>query len=184
MGGLSRNTLPEWHRWQNGENIPYLQAPFLQRLQPGLRRGTARAEYARQVQQHHQTYMSPSQFTHLPRRSQMLHHRLGFHEGRRYWLRGLPHIHAGHVKCQLPCKSKHLHPRAPLPHVLPLTDHTLLGIPPCAKPCATMISSSNHTLYPSIWLHLCPPAAFPRFLHANHHTPHPSNSCFSCIPAE
>ncbi|XP_069734093.1 transmembrane protease serine 9 isoform X2 [Phaenicophaeus curvirostris] len=60
------NSLPEWHRWQNGENIPDLQAPFLQRLQPGLRRGTAGADRARQVQRHHQTHLSPGQFPRLP----------------------------------------------------------------------------------------------------------------------
>lgn len=38
----------------------------------------------------------------------MLHHRLGLHEGRRYWLSGLPHIRDGEAKCHLPCKPKHL----------------------------------------------------------------------------
>lgn len=38
----------------------------------------------------------------------MLHHRLGLHEGRRYWLRGLPHIHDGQAKCHPPCEPKHI----------------------------------------------------------------------------
>lgn len=64
----------------------------------------------------------------------MLHHRLGLHEGRRYWLGGLPHIPDGQAKCHLPRDPKHLQ------NPLPMPGWTLQGIPTWARPGVTTVS--------------------------------------------
>lgn len=49
--------------------------------------------------------------------------------------------------------------------------------------CCHNLLPSCHTLYSSVWLHLCPLVAFPNFLSLSHCAPHPCGSCSSCAPA-
>lgn len=179
VGGLSRNTLPEWHRWQNGENIPYLQTPFLQRLQPRLWCSTTGTEHTCHVQQDHQTYMSPRQFSHLPWRGQMLHHRLGLHKGRRYWV-GPPtsimaKLSATYTATPNIYTSDTTTPSTPIP---------LQRIPSWARPGVTIISSTATMHATPPFYHtsalLEPSQAF--YMPATvFSTPH--SSCSSCAPA-
>lgn len=82
----------------------------------------------------------------------MLHHRLGLHKGRRYWLRGPSQIHDSQAQCHLHCNtaSPNIYSSHTTTPGTPIPGHTLQWIPSWARPGVTIISSpaTTHTTPP------------------------------------